>query len=200
MGIAHSYLVAVRSANQRSFVAKCHKTKFSFSKGKAMKAATELANELKQLTGFASAQPKTVNLSDASGVEVSIDFTAIDSMSCSIEEVRLNVPALVDSNMDTVKRWAESLSERVTYLLENIGPLESDAEGRILIRSTPPNRSETTTRFYEILLQSGGSGNFSLKRYQSEVGDPSRVQVELQFTHEVLIQLVTDLIETISEA
>ncbi len=157
-----------------------------------------LANELKQLIGFSSAQPKLVNLTDADGLEVAIDFTAVDSMSCSFHELRLRVPSLAGTELDALKTWAESLSSRVTYLLESIGPLEFDPDQQqVLIRSTPPDKQAQQTKFYEILLQSGSDGNFSLTRYLSEHGTPGRSRVDIQVTHEVLNKLVDDLVATI---
>ena len=83
-------------------------------------------------------------------------------------------------------------------MLENIGPLELDPDaGKVMIRSTPPYKQAGTMKFYEILLQSHSDGNFSLKRYQSEVGKPGRDQVDLQTTHEMLKKLIEDLVETI---
>jgi hypothetical protein len=86
----------------------------------------------------------------------------------------------------------------VTYLLENIGPLELDvASGQVLIRSTAPAQQSGTATFYEILLSSSGSGQFALRRYRSQKGAGGREQVDLQVTHEVLRKLVVDLVETI---
>ena len=163
-----------------------------------MNFSSVLANELKQLIGFSSAQPKTINLTDADGLEVAIDFTAVDSMSCSLHELRLHVPSLIGTELAALKTWAENLSSRVTYLLESIGPLEFDPDQQqVLIRSTPPDKQENQIKFYEILLQSGSDGNFSLSRYSSESGTPGRTRVDIQVTHEVLDKLVDDLIATI---
>lgn len=166
-----------------------------------MSIKSKIESELKSLVGFQSAQPKTVALSAGSGVDVSIDLTAVDSMSCSLREIRLDVPALDGADFGKLKQWASDLSQRVTYLLENIGPLEFDeASGQVLIRSDPPDKSDATTMFYEILLQSHQDGNFSLRRYTSNAGQQGRTQVDIQTTHEVLQKLVTDLVETVPAA
>lgn len=159
-----------------------------------------IAAELKQLIGFSAADPKTVTLSGPNQVDLAVDLTAVDSMSCSLREIRIDVPALVDAEIDTLKKWAEALCSRVTYLLENIGPLEVDPDnGRVLIRSTPPDQQSGTTTFYEIVLAAHANGNFSLSRFHSEKGQPGRQQVDLQTTHEVLEKLVDDLVETIPQ-
>jgi hypothetical protein len=163
-----------------------------------MDFSKQLNTELVCLIGYSSSNPKTVRLNGPDSVEIAIDLTAVDSMSCSSREIRLSVPALSGADFDTLKKWAEELCRRVTYLLENIGPLELDPDaGKVLIRSTPPHRQAGTMKFYEILLQSHSGGNFSLRRFQSETGKPGRDQVEIQTTHEMLQKLIEDLVETI---
>jgi hypothetical protein len=160
-----------------------------------MTLKTQLTDELKRLAGKPT---QAVQLSGPDGVDLAIDFIAVDSMSCAFRELRLHVPALVGAGLDPLKQWAEDLSKRITYLLENIGPIEIDpALQQVLIRSNPPDKQAGTTRFYEILLQSQSNGNFSLRRYLSEKGQPGRSQVDMQTTHEVLVKLVNDLVETI---
>ena len=163
-----------------------------------MSLSKQLNNELVRLIGFSSTNQQTVRLNGPDSVEIAVDLTAVDSMSCSSREIRLSVPALSGADFDTLKKWAEELCRRVTYLLENIGPLELDPDaGKVLIRSTPPHRQAGTMKFYEILLQSHSGGNFSLRRFQSETGKPGRDQVEIQTTHEMLQKLIEDLVETI---
>ena len=163
-----------------------------------MTLSQKLADELKRRIGFSEADPQTVTLSGSDGIDIAVDFTAVERMSCSFREIRLSAPALAGAEFDTLKRWGESLCQRVTYLLENIGPLELDPDKQqVLIRSIPPDQQENGTRFYEILLQSHADGNFSLRRYESQKGQPGRTQVDIQTTHEVLQKLVTDLVETI---
>ena len=162
-----------------------------------MNLTAQLDHELTRLAGFHSRTPRTAALSTPDGVDLAVDFTAVDSMSCAFRELRLRVPRLAAAGLDPLKTWAQALSQRVTYLLENIGPLELDAAtGQVLIRSTAPAQQSGATTFYEILLSSQGSGQFALRRYRSQKGG-GREQVDLQVTHEVLRKLVVDLVETI---
>lgn len=159
---------------------------------------SQIAAKLNQLAGFSGTAPNTVTLAGPNQVELDIDLTAVDTMSCSFREIRLRVPSLVDAGTETLKSWANALSTRVTYLLENIGPLEIDADsGKVLIRSTPPDQQSNATTFYEIILQSHADGNFSLRRFRSEKGQPGRQPVDIQTTREVLTKLIDDLVETI---
>lgn len=163
-----------------------------------MSLSRKLHGELVRLIGFSSSTPRTVILKAPDGVVVEVDLTAVDSMSCAYTEVRINVPKLVGADFEKLKKWAEALSKRVTYLLEHIGPLEFDPDAQtVLIRSNPPSRQGNSTKYYEVLLQSHSGGNFTLRRYEAVQGAPGRTQVEIRTTHEVLDRLVNDLVETI---
>ncbi|MCA9074673.1 MAG: hypothetical protein KDA93_06550 [Planctomycetaceae bacterium] len=161
-----------------------------------MSLSKDLQLELSKLIGNQS--PSSVSVSDTSGLTMRIDFTAVESMSCSLTEIQLFVPALQNAAFDALRKWAEQLSQRITYLLENIGPLELDPDaGEVLIRSTPPSQLPDGTQYFEIILSSKSAGTFSLKRYRSIKGQSGRDPVEITVTHEVLIKLTDDLIATI---
>ena len=163
-----------------------------------MSLKTTLSAELKKLAGLTVTVPRPASLTAPGNVDLAIDFIAVDSMSCSFREIRLRVPALASAGVDRLREWAESFCERVTYLLEHIGPIEVDSEqGRVLVRSTPPDQQDDGMLFYEVLLQSHANGNFSLRRYRTSKGDAGRAQVDMQTTHEVLLKLVDDLVDTI---
>ncbi|MCA9055097.1 MAG: hypothetical protein KDA75_14750, partial [Planctomycetaceae bacterium] len=136
-------------------------------------------------------------VSDA-GLTLEIDFLAIDSIGCSFEQLALTVPAMNGAAFDALKTWAQGLSRRITYLLEQVGPLEFDEPaGEVLIRSTPPSQLPAGAQYYEILLQSHGGGRFTLCRYESTKGQAGRKLTPLTLTHEVLLKLVDDLVDTI---
>lgn len=142
--------------------------------------------------------PATAYLSAPGGVDVAIDFVAVDRLGCALQQIRLRVPALAGCDTDKLTEWAEALSRRVTYLLEGLGPIEIDRNsGQVLVRSNPPGHQPDGTSYYEVLLQSDTGGNFSLRRYRAVKGSPGRTQVDVHLTHEVLLRLVDDLLETI---
>lgn len=158
----------------------------------------DLEQQLLSLHRTGSHMPASLQVSDTSGITVRIDLTQVDSMSCAFSELVLFVPQLQNAAFDVLKQWATDLSRRVSYLLEKIGPLEFDpANQQVLIRSTPPQQLPSGTQYYEIMLSSSGSGAFVLKRFKSVAGQPGRVSVDIQVTHEVLLKLVDDLISTI---
>lgn len=142
--------------------------------------------------------PTTVSVVDPAVCELAVDFTAIDTMSCSLSEMRLNVPSLATSGTDELQTWADAFCLQVTYLLESIGTLEIDpTNNQVLIRSTPPQEQSSVTKFYEIILASQTGGHFTLRRYEATPGSAGRVPVDISITHEVLYRLVDDLIATI---
>ena len=164
-----------------------------------MSLSLDLSAALSPLVGQTFIPPHTVTVSDGSGVTLSVDLIAVESLGVSCEELRLDVPQLNNSNVNTLKKWANDLCQRVTYLLENLGPLEYDAHGNeILIRSTPPDKSLAgTTNYYEVMLTSQGAGRFSLRRYRYDSVNQARVAVPLKLTHEQLSKLVNDLVVTL---
>ena len=164
-----------------------------------MSLSLDLSAALNPLVGQSFVPPKTVDVSDSSGIALAVDVIAVESLGVSCEELRLSVPSLGTANLDTLKKWANDLCRRVTYLLENLGPLEFDArDNEVLIRSTPPDKSTGgATKYYEVMLTSQGAGCFSLRRFRNDSATGTRIPVPLQLTHEQLSKLVNDLVATI---
>jgi len=163
-----------------------------------MSLVTDLQHEINRLVGTAA--PATVSVSDPGGLTMTVDFSAVDSMSCSFTQIAIFAPTLQNAAFDVLKQWAQALSRRITYLLENIGPLEFDPDaGEVLIRSTPPSQLPDGTQYFEIILSSQSSGTFSLRRYASVKGQPGRQAVDITVTHEVLLKLTQDLLDTVPQ-
>jgi hypothetical protein len=164
-----------------------------------MSLSLDLAAALNPLIGQTFVPAKTVSVADGSGISMSVDVLSVESLGVSCDELRLDIPSLGASTLDTLKKWANDLCRRVTYLLENLGPLEFDAQGnQVLIRSTPPDTgSAGIAKYYEVMLSSQGAGRFSLRRYQNDRATSGRVAVPLQLTHEQLSKLVNDLVATV---
>lgn len=165
-----------------------------------MNLTTQLADELKQLAGFSSSTPRRIEMTDSDGLVLGIGVVAADALSCAFESLTLHVPSLVGNEAGALQQWADALSERVTYLLENIGPIEIDQHSnQVLIRSTPPDCNGQTTQFYEVLLSAQTNGTFLLRRFRTESGQSGRESVDIHLTHETLHKLVHDLVDTIPQ-
>ena len=165
-----------------------------------MSLSLDLSAALTPLSGQSFVPARTVTVSDTTGTSLAVDVIAVESLGVSCEELRLEIASLGAATLDTLKKWANDLCRRVTYLLENLGPLEIDAQGnQILIRSTPPDKSagSGTTKYYEVMLSSLGAGRFSLRRFRYDTSSGQRIAVPLQLTHEQLAKLINDLVATI---
>ena len=67
-----------------------------------MSLTTDLSHELQQLIGFSSPVPQIVELSRPNRIDLAVDFTAVDTMSCSFRELRLRVPSPAGCDTDTL--------------------------------------------------------------------------------------------------
>ena len=163
-----------------------------------MSLSDSLSQELTRLVGLNSVLPQTITLPTTNRIDMSIEFTAVDSLSCAFRELRINAPHLAGASFATLKTWADDLSRRITYLLENLGPLEFDpTTQQVLIRSKSPDQRTGGAKYYEILLQCQAAGRFFLRRYYSDPTQTGRNQVDLHLTHETLLKLVDDLVATV---
>lgn len=140
----------------------------------------------------------TISLTDATGNQLDLAYASLDSMSCAMEELRLSLPGLANQSFQVIEDWAKALSSRITYLLEQIGPLEFDPQaGEAMIRSTKPSQLPHGTVYYEFLLKSASGNSVTLKRYEAKAGQPGRHAVTMKLTHEVLVRLVQDMLDTL---
>ena len=89
-----------------------------------------------------------------------------------------------------MRKVAEALSARLTYLLEPIQPIEVDPDHCVVqMRSNPPQRNENRTSYYELLVARGGQ--LSLCRYEKDTSS-IRQCVPAQVTLEVFWRLLGD--------
>ena len=79
--------------------------------------------------------------------------------------------------------------QQLSYLLESISPIEVDDEACIVqMRSSPPQKDDDGTRYYELVV---ARGELSLCRYSRAPGQSPSV-VEAHVTREVFERLVED--------
>lgn len=118
------------------------------------------------------------------------EFAAVDAIGCSFLQLTLRTDRLAGHSPDDLKDLGDKLAARLTYLLEPISPLELDPEGFTLqLRSSPPQKDDDGTCYYEILARRGGE--LSLCRYKKEKGK-SRARVPAAVTREIICRLVED--------
>jgi hypothetical protein len=139
----------------------------------------------------------SITLTDPVGNQLDVLYASLDSMSCAVDELQLILPGAAGLPFAELRKWAEALSKRITYLLEQIGPLEFDSQANeALIRSTSPSQLPHGAVYYEFLLKTRGTRTITLNRFRANAGQPGRQPVPMQLTHEVLVRLVKDLLET----
>ena len=134
--------------------------------------------------------PHTLRAKDGA-TALECELTALDTLACAFTRLTVRTDALADASMEKLKRTAESLSKRLTYLLEPIAPIESDAEQCLVqLRSAPPEREDGKSTYYELIIRRGGE--VSLCRYLKSA-DATREIIPAQVTREVLLRLIGDL-------
>lgn len=122
--------------------------------------------------------------------KLSCDITERNSLAISFHEVRLSTPELAAATPEELSRIGKTLSERLTYLMEPISPIELDAEACVVqLRSNPPQRDDDGRSYYELLVARGG--HIALKRYRKDNGN-ARQPIPATVTREVLLRLVGD--------
>jgi len=164
--------------------------------GAMMSLREQITRSLAGLKGLDSEVPTSVEWSTDGGLAVRVDFTVVDSLSCGFRELWISADELKNAPFDTLQAWADALCKKVTYLLENIGPVETDADLQtVLIRSTPPSKQPDQTTFYEMLVQAPGT--ICLHRCTRTAHGSDRNSCDIQITHEVLVKLVQDIVAAI---
>jgi hypothetical protein len=89
-----------------------------------------------------------------------------------------------------LERIGKSLSDRLTYLMEPIAPIEIDAQACVVqLRSNPPQRDDDGRSYYELTVRRGGQ--IALVRFRKDTG-ATRQQIPATVTREVLLRLVGD--------
>ncbi|MDC0935348.1 hypothetical protein OAS39_03600 [Pirellulales bacterium] len=118
-----------------------------------------------------------------------------EPLAVTVTALLLETAELAGVDLPRIQAASQALCSRVTYLLEPISPIETDAHGcTVQMRSNPPQQDDNGRRYYELLLRRGGS--VALERYEKQPGSP-RVRVPAVLTREVIGRLVEDFSATI---
>jgi hypothetical protein len=128
--------------------------------------------------------------------EIVGDVTAADNLSCSLAQLRLSVRDIQPLKVDELQAWGDRVAKRVRYLLEAIETVELDAShGRLLLRSTPPEKKvDGTVFYYELVFET--TGKLAIERRRFDPKDHSRNPEPLHCTRELLEKLIDDLVAT----
>lgn len=148
---------------------------------------------VKQLQSFATAGPGPFTLDESvSNGRITATIQAADRLACAFESLQLETPSLAGKSIDELKQLSNNLCAKVSYLLEPIALIESDADTcTTQLRSNPPAQEDDQTFYYEILVRRGGT--IALCRYQKQPGDVRQV-VPANLTHEVFARVAEDFV------
>jgi len=120
-----------------------------------------------------------------------------DQLAVAVYELALETHELANVEIAKLQAASQALCQRVTYLLEPISPIETDADSCVVqMRSTPPQQHENARYYYELFLRRGGS--VALYRYEKQPG-VIRQRVPATLTQEVLARLAEDFNATIDD-
>lgn len=113
-----------------------------------------------------------------------------DTMSVAFTSFVFQTDKLASAETAQLSKIADQLAGKLTYLLEPLRVIEIDGQqGAVQMRSHPPYQREQQTRYYEVLVQRGGS--ISLVRYERQPGEP-RTPIAATVTEEVFYRLADD--------
>lgn len=129
-----------------------------------------------------------------SGV-LEVDMVSGDSLAVAFESFTFRSDRLAAVDTAALSRIADRLASKLTYLLEPLRVIEVDGQaGALQMRSHPPYQQEKQTRYYEVLVQRGGS--LSLVRYERQAGQ-ARSSIAATVTREVFHRLAADFAEAV---
>lgn len=143
----------------------------------------------RELSSIGSGGPTTVTVEDQPRT-LACDITERNSLAVSFNQLRVATAELASADAIELQRIGTALASRLTYLMEPISPIETDAQGCVVqLRSNPPQRDDDGRSYYELLVRRGGE--IALSRYRKENGDARR-PIAATVTREVLLRLVGD--------
>lgn len=149
-----------------------------------------LSSNLKAALQAAQGTASGLVRADEGDRQATCEVVQCDAMAVSLMELTLLTGALANVPIGPLRDASQALCQRLTYLLEPISPIETDADQCVVqMRSNPPQADDNGLRYYELLMRRGGA--VTLRRYEKSSGNP-RAPVSATLTHEVIGRLVDD--------
>jgi len=158
-----------------------------------MSLRPDIERELKRIQAVSGRGLLQVDGTDG---RVEADLLAVDAIGCSFQTLGYSTAKLANAALDELKEISQSLTAKLTYLLEPIGLVEADADRcSIQLRSSPPQKGDDGTSYYELMVRRGG--DITLSRYCKKSGQ-LRLIVPAQVTREVLGRLADDFVAAVT--
>ena len=136
------------------------------------------------------------------GIRVFVEFDDVDKIGVRMRRLHVeNVKPFIDAalDVDRLRRQADEIVRRVSYLTEQIELIELDKRnGKAQVRSKLPRRENERTSFFEILLD--GNYKLTLRRYEFsvEVSASRRIGIAFEVTHDIFNRLVSDFVAVLA--
>jgi len=119
----------------------------------------------------------------------------VDRLGCSFERLSLETGVLAGASIERLKEISRRLTEKITYLLESISPIEIDHDQCVVqMRSNPPQQDDDGASYYELLV---GRTGLTLVRYSRPPGCP-RQPISAHVTREVFSRLAGDFVAVLA--
>ena len=132
---------------------------------------------------------------DCATGRVEADLIAVDAIGCAFQTLAYSSDKLATASLDELKAISQSLTSKLTYLLEPIGLVEADADRcSVQLRSNPPQKGDDGTSYYELMVRRGG--DITLSRYSKKSGQLRQI-VPANVTREVLGRLADDFVAAV---
>jgi hypothetical protein len=158
-----------------------------------MDIKTDIQRELKRI---AAVSGKGLLQVDVDSGRIEADLLAVDAIGCSFQTLGYTTDKLAAATLDELKEISETLTGRLTYLLEPIGLVEVDRDrAAVQLRSNPPQKGDDGTSYYELMVRRGG--DVTLSRYQKKSGQMRQI-VPANITREVLQRLAEDFVAAVA--
>ena len=108
------------------------------------------------------------------------------------QNLEFSLPSSEPRPISALRRWAERVAARATYLMEPLKVVEADSTvGEVLLRSEGPTARNGRRAFYEVRIRSAGT--LGIARVAFDESTRRREPESFTLTREVLERLVDDV-------
>jgi hypothetical protein len=140
--------------------------------------------------------PCSVTVEEAQS-RLTIHLTGLDTVGVAFSSLELATSSRSDWSSEALTAWGERLVGRVTYLMEPLKVVETDAHGgEVQIRSQRPTPRDELRSYYEMRLFR--QGILRIQRYAFDQETRERRLTPCQLTREVVERLADDITATMA--
>jgi len=151
----------------------------------------------KKIAAALDENTKAYNLPCAVSVEegqshLTLHLTGLDTVGVAFSNLEFAANSRTDWSAEALRGWGERLASRITYLMEPLTVVETDAQGgEVQIRSQRPTPRDEQRSYYELRLFR--QGTLRMQRFAFDKETRERRQTPCQLTREVLERLADDI-------